>query len=195
MLKEKLKNFKIILASASPRRQAFFKDLNLNFEIQLKEIEETYPSHLKGSQITDYLSQLKASAFTDLEKNEILITSDTIVWFEEKALGKPKNFEEAREMLRALSGRMHEVITSICFTSKDFQKTVHDVTKVWFKDFSEEEIEYYIKTYKPYDKAGSYGIQEWIGYIGVEKIEGCYFNVMGLPIRLVYKMLSEIADE
>ena len=195
MLKEKLKNFKIILASASPRRQAFFKDLNLNFEIQLKEIEETYPSHLKGSQITDYLSQLKASAFTDLEKNEILITSDTIVWFEEEALGKPKNFEEAREMLRALSGRMHEVITSICFTSKDFQKTVHDVTKVWFKDFSEEEIEYYIKTYKPYDKAGSYGIQEWIGYIGVEKIEGCYFNVMGLPIRLIYKTLSEIADE
>lgn len=194
MLKEKLKPHKIILASASPRRQDFFKDLNLDFEIQIKKIEEIYPPHLKGSQITDYLSELKAAAFTDLKENEILITSDTIVWLEEKALGKPENFEDAKKMLKDLSGNVHEVITSVSFTSKTFQKTVHDITKVWFKNLSDEEIDYYIHTYKPFDKAGGYGIQEWIGYIGVEKIEGCYFNVMGLPVRLVYKTLSEIAD-
>lgn len=194
MLNNKLKDFKLILASASPRRQAFFKDLNLDFEIQVKKIEETYPENLKGKEITDYLAALKASVFTELKKNELLITSDTIVWLDNKALGKPRNFKEAKEMLQHLSGNMHEVITSVCITSKDFQKTVNDTTKVWFKNLSEEEIEFYIETYKPYDKAGSYGIQEWIGYIGVEKIEGCYFNVMGLPVRLVYKTLSEVGN-
>lgn len=193
MLREKLKNYKMILGSSSPRRQYFFKEMDLDFEIQIKEIEETYPSNLKHSQITDYISQLKASAFSDLQKNEILITSDTIVWLNGEALGKPKDFIEAKKMLGNLSGQLHEVITSVCFTSKDFQETVNDVTKVWFKTLSEEEIDFYIKTYKPFDKAGSYGIQEWIGYIGIEKIEGCYFNVMGLPIRLVYKTLNDIA--
>ena len=194
MLKEKLKNHNIILASGSPRRQAFFKELDLDFTIQVKEVNEVYPSNLKHSEITDYLSRLKASVFVDLKQNDILITSDTIVWKDEKAVGKPKDFKEAKQMLRDLSGKMHEVITSVCFTSKEFQKTVSDVTKVWFKTLSEEEIDYYLKTYKPFDKAGSYGIQEWIGYIGIEKIEGCYFNVMGLPTRLVYKMLTEIAE-
>ncbi|SRX56059.1 Maf-like protein [Aequorivita sp. CIP111184] len=194
MLREKLKNFNIILASGSPRRQAFFKELDLDFTIQVKEVVETYSSELKYSEITDYLSQLKASIFSDLRTNDILITSDTIVWLNGKALGKPKDFEEAKQMLHSLSGQMHEVITSVCFTSKEFQKTVNDVTKVWFKILSEEEIVYYLKNYKPFDKAGSYGIQEWIGYIGIEKIEGCYFNVMGLPTRLVYKTLTEIAD-
>ncbi len=194
MLREKLKNFNIILASGSPRRQAFFKELDLDFTIQVKEINEIYSSDLKHSEITSYLAQLKASVFTDLAEKDILITSDTIVWKDEKALGKPKNSEDAKEMLQNLSGQMHEVITSVCFTSKEFQKTVNDVTKVWFKPLSEEEIDYYLKNYKPFDKAGSYGIQEWIGYIGIEKIEGCYFNVMGLPTRLVYKTLTEIAD-
>ncbi|KJJ39257.1 Maf-like protein [Aequorivita vladivostokensis] len=194
MLREKLKNHNIILASGSPRRQAFFKELNLDFTIQVKAVDETYPSNLKRSEITDYLSQLKASIFVDLGENDILITSDTIVWKEEKALGKPKDFGEAKEMLQNLSGQMHEVITSVCFTSKEFQKTVNDVTKVWFKKLSDEEIDFYIENYKPFDKAGSYGIQEWIGYIGIEKIEGCYFNVMGLPTRLVYKTLTEIAN-
>ena len=137
---------------------------------------------------------LKASIFVDLGENDILITSDTIVWKDEKALGKPKDFGEAKKMLQNLSGQMHEVITSVCFTSKEFQKTVNDVTKVWFKKLSDEEIDFYIENYKPFDKAGSYGIQEWIGYIGIEKIEGCYFNVMGLPTRLVYKTLTEIAN-
>jgi len=194
MLREKLKNYSIILASGSPRRQAFFKELDLDFSINVKEVAETYSSDLKHLQITDYLSQLKASVFTDLSENDILITSDTIVWKDEKALGKPKDFEEAKTMLLNLSGEMHEVITSVCFTSKTFQITVNDVTKVWFKTLSEEEIEYYLKTYEPFDKAGSYGIQEWIGYIGIEKIKGCYFNVMGLPTRLVYKTLTEIAN-
>ena len=194
MLREKLKNHNIILASGSPRRQTFFKELDLDFTIQLKEVEEVYSSELKHSEITDYLSQVKASVFENLNENDILITSDTIVWKKGKALGKPKDFEEAKQMLQDLSGQMHEVITSVCFTSKEFQITVNDVTKVWFKILSEEEIEYYLKNYKPFDKAGSYGIQEWIGYIGIEKIEGCYFNVMGLPTRLVYKTLTEIAD-
>lgn len=194
MLREKLKNYNIILASGSPRRQAFFKELDLDFTIQVKEVDEVYSTELKHSEITDYLSKLKASVFTDLQKNDILITSDTIVWKDDKALGKPKDFEEAKQMLQDLSGQMHEVITSVCFTSKEFQTTVNDVTKVWFKTLSKEEIDYYLKNYKPFDKAGSYGIQEWIGYIGIEKIEGCYFNVMGLPTRRVYKTLTEIAD-
>lgn len=194
MLQNKLKNYNIILASGSPRRQAFFKELDLDFTIQVKEVEEVYSSYLKHSEITDYLSILKASVFNDLKENDILITSDTIVWKDEKALGKPKDIEDAKQMLRSLSGQMHEVITSVCFTSKEFQITVNDVTKVWFKTLSEEEIDYYLKNYKPFDKAGSYGIQEWIGYIGIEKIEGCYFNVMGLPTRLVYKTLTTIAD-
>ncbi len=194
MLREKLKNYNIILASGSPRRQGFFEELNLDFSIQLKEVEEVYPNNLKHSEITDYLSVLKASVFADLNENDILITSDTIVWKDDKALGKPKDFEDAKRMLESLSGQMHEVITSVSFTSKSFQKTVNDTTKVWFKPLTEEEIEFYINTYKPFDKAGSYGIQEWIGYIGIEKIEGCYFNVMGLPTRLVYKTLTEIAN-
>ncbi|SRX75073.1 Maf family nucleotide pyrophosphatase [Aequorivita antarctica] len=194
MLRKKLIDYNIILASGSPRRQDFFRELNLDFTIQVKEIEETYSIELNHSEITDYLSQLKASVFVDLSENDILITSDTIVWKDEKALGKPKNYDEARKMLQLLSGEMHEVITSVCFTSKGFQKIVHDVTKVWFKPLSEEEIDFYIKNYRPFDKAGGYGIQEWIGYIGIEKIEGCYFNVMGLPTRLVYKTLSQIAN-
>ncbi|NGX84335.1 Maf-like protein [Aequorivita sp. KMM 9714] len=194
MLKEKLKNYNIILASGSPRRQAFFKDLDVDYSIQVKEVDEKYNSDLNREEITDFLSQLKASAFRSLKTNDILITSDTIVWKDNSALGKPKNSQEAKEMLKSLSGQFHEVITSVCFTSKEFQITVNDTTKVWFKTLTEEEIDYYIKTYKPFDKAGSYGIQEWIGYIGIEKIEGCYFNVMGLPTRLVYKTLTEIVE-
>ncbi len=194
MLQEKLKKYKIILASGSPRRQAFFKELDIDFTIEVREIEETYPNHLQAHEITDYLSQLKVSAFTEIAENEIIITSDTIVWKDGKAIGKPKDFEDAAQMLENLSGEMHEVITSVCFTANNFQKTVNDVTKVWFKLLTSEEIEYYLNTYNPFDKAGSYGIQEWIGYIGIERIEGCYFNVMGLPTRLVYKTLTELAN-
>lgn len=194
MLQEKLKSYNIILASASPRRQTFLKELRVEFSIQVKEIEETYPPNLKASEITDYLSKLKASAFKNLQENDIVITSDTIVWKDDIALGKPKDVADAKQMLRMLSGSRHEVITSVCFSGKNFQRVVNDTTNVWFKDLSEAKIDHYIKVYKPFDKAGGYGIQEWIGYIGIEKIEGCYFNVVGLPIRLVYKVLNEIAE-
>jgi septum formation protein len=194
MLKEKLQKYNIILASASPRRHHFFRELDLEFTLDIRAVEEVYPPQLKGHEITDYLAKLKAAAFDDLSEKDILITSDTIVWMDEEAINKPADYQEAFAMIERLSGRMHEVITSVCFTNKSFQKTINDTTKVWFRELKDEEIDYYLETYKPYDKAGSYGIQEWIGYVGIEKLEGSYFNVMGLPTRLVYKTLMEIAS-
>lgn len=193
MLREKLKNHHIILASGSPRRQQFFKELDFEYKIDVREVDEVYDPKLKGADITDYLSQLKASAFKDLTEKDIVITSDTIVWKDSVAIGKPSSYSEAKEMLFELSGDMHEVITSVCFTSKDYQKTIHDTTKVWFKSLTEAEIDYYLENYKPYDKAGSYGVQEWLGYIAIDRLEGSYFNVMGLPTRLVYKTLIELS--
>ncbi len=194
MLKEKLKHYKIILASGSPRRHHFFKALDVDFTIDVREIEEVFPNHLAGSEITDYLAKLKATAFTTIAPNEVVITSDTIVWKDGKAIGKPIDREDAISMLENLSGSMHQVFTSVCFTLKDEQITVNDSTMVWFKKLHRAEIEYYLDTCKPYDKAGSYGIQDWLGYIGIEKLEGCFFNVMGLPTRLVYKTLMELAS-
>ena len=195
MLSEKLKNHTIILASASPRRQAFFKSLELNFEVILKPVKEEYPDRLSHFEISDYLAQLKALPFKkELKPNTILITSDTIVWHKHKALGKPKDNNEAFSILKSLSNDTHEVITSVCFTTPTFEKTIHNITKVSFKTLQDDEIWYYINTYKPFDKAGAYGIQEWIGQIGVTKIEGSYFNVMGLPIHAVYKTLNTIAE-
>ncbi|MBJ6367080.1 Maf-like protein [Snuella sedimenti] len=195
MLSEKLKQHHIILASGSPRRQDFFKTLGLDFEVRLKPVEEEYPPRLTHFEISNYLAQLKALPFkAELQPNDILITSDTIVWHNNKALGKPKNETDAFNIIKSMSNATHEVITSVCFTTKSFEKTLHSNTKVTFKDLTDEEILYYIKTYKPFDKAGAYGIQEWIGQIGVTKIEGSYFNVMGLPTHLVYKTLNTIAD-
>jgi septum formation protein len=194
MLRKKLKKYQIILASASPRRHHFFKELDVDFSIDVREVEEVYPLHLKASEITDYLAQLKASVFKDISEKEILITSDTIVWKNNLAIGKPKDFDDAVKMLQNLSGEMHEVYTSVCFTSNEFQITVNDCTKVWFNELTLEEITYYLNTCKPFDKAGSYGIQDWLGYMGVQKLEGCFFNVMGLPTRLVYKTLMAIAN-
>ena len=194
MLSEKLKNHNIILASGSPRRHHFFKEMGIDFTIDVKEINEIYPEYLKRAEITDYLSKLKAAAFSDLSGKDIVITSDTIVWQNEKAIEKPKDFDDAFKMLKSFSGGMHEVFTSVSFTGKSFQKTINDSTKVWFNPLKDEEITYYLNTCNPYDKAGSYGIQEWIGYIGIHKIEGSYFNVMGLPTHLVYKTLVEIAN-
>ncbi len=189
MLKEKLKNYNVILASKSPRRQNFFRDLNIDFTIQLKEVEEIYPKELKSIEITNFLADLKSKSFTNLKENDLLVTSDTIVWLENKALGKPKNEAEAFTMLRNLSGKKHEVITSISIKNKNFQKIINDVTAVYFKEISDEEINYYINNYKPFDKAGAYGIQEWIGFIAIDKIEGSYFNVAGLPVHKLYKEL------
>ena len=194
MLKEILKGHHIILASGSPRRHQFFKDLHLDFEVRLKPVEEIYPERLYKYEISDYLAQLKSLPFKEeLKEKDILITSDTIVWHEEKALGKPGGKEEAMAMLRSLSGKSHEVITSVCFTTQSLQKTDNSSTKVYFRDLEESEIEFYVDTYKPYDKAGGYGIQEWIGQIGIERIEGSYFNVVGLPVDKLYKNLKMFA--
>jgi septum formation protein len=193
MLKEKLKKYTLILASGSPRRQQFFKDLDLDFEIRLKEIEEVYPSELQASEITDYLAELKASAFEgELQTNEILVTSDTIVWHENKALGKPKDAQEAFDMIKSLSNTTHEVITSVCFKTSTTSTLLNDITKVTFNALSDEAILYYIENYKPYDKAGAYGIQEWFGFMAVAKVEGSYTNVMGLPTAKVYEYLSTL---
>lgn len=194
MLKEILKDYHIILASGSPRRQQFFKDLHLDFEIRLRPVEEIYPDRLYKYEISDYLAQLKSLPFKEeLREKDILITSDTIVWHEEKALGKPRGKQEAMAMLRSLSGKSHEVITSVCLTTPSLQKTDHSSTKVYFRDLEEAEIEFYVDTYKPFDKAGGYGIQEWIGQIGIERIEGSYFNVVGLPVDKLYKNLKLFA--
>ncbi|MRX70015.1 septum formation protein [Flavobacterium resistens] len=193
MLKEKLKKYTLILASGSPRRQQFFKDLDLDFEIRLKDIEEVYPPELEAAEITDYLAALKASAFDgELKENEILVTSDTIVWHQNKALGKPKNAEEAFEMIKSMSNATHEVFTSVCFRTENTSTVINDVTKVTFNDLSDEAILYYIENYKPYDKAGAYGIQEWFGFMAVAKVEGSYTNVMGLPTAKVYEYLSTL---
>lgn len=194
MLAEKLKHKHLILASGSPRRQQFFKDLGLDFEIKLKVVEEVYPTKLKHFEISDYLAQLKSLPFeNELKENDILITSDTIVWHNDKALGKPRDTQEAFDMLSSMSDTTHEVITSVCFKTTTFQKTVASVTKVTFKPLSSEEINYYIDNYKPFDKAGAYGIQEWIGAIGITKIEGNYNTVVGLPLDVVYRELTNLA--
>lgn len=193
MLSNRLKEKNIILASGSPRRQAFIAELDLDYTIQLKPIDETFPETLKGSEITDYLAQQKAAAFTELDPKDIVITSDTIVWFRDKALNKPENQEEAFTMISSLSGQTHQVMTSVCFTSLDNQITINDTTHVTFKELTQEEINYYITHYQPYDKAGAYGIQEWFGYIAVTKIEGSHFNVMGLPTHKVYETLMQLA--
>lgn len=185
-------NYKLILASGSPRRQKFFKDLDLEFEVRLKEVEEIYPEHLQAEEITNYLAELKANAFEgDLAADELLVTSDTLVWHQGKALGKPKDAEDAFQILQSLSDATHEVITSVCFKTQTKIETIYEVSKVTFTHLSEEAIRYYITHYKPFDKAGAYGIQEWIGLIGISKIEGSYTNVVGLPTEKVYRYLSK----
>ncbi len=189
MLKELLKGYKVILASGSPRRQQYMKELGADFEIRLKDVEEIYPEHLQAGDITDYLAELKAAAFGKVAEDEILITSDTIVWHEGKALGKPKDYDDAFVMLKSLSGKTHEVITSVCIRNDENTNTFNDVTKVTFNSLSDEEIKYYLDNYKPFDKAGAYGIQEWIGLVAIARVEGSYNNVVGLPVDKLYKHL------
>ena len=189
LLQDKLKNNNLILASKSPRRQQFLKDLNLDFVIKLKEVEEIYSKELKGKQITNFLAKLKAKAFNNLDDKDILVTSDTIVWFKNKPLEKPKNRVEAIEMLQKLSNKKHKVYTSICLKSNEKEVVFSDTTTVYIKKLSNEEINYYVTNFNPFDKAGSYGIQEWFGYIAVKKIKGSFFNVMGFPVHKFYKEL------
>ena len=192
-LKEKLKDKKIILGSGSPRRKMFLEQLGLDFEVRPKSVEEIYPEELQGQEISEYLAELKAEPFKDeLKPNEIVITSDTVVWHNKTSLAKAADKTEAFEMLRTLSDDWHEVITSVCFTTKEGRKTVSSITKVKLKELSETEIIYYIDTCQPFDKAGAYGIQEWIGMIGISEIQGSYNNVVGLPTHLVYETLMEL---
>ena len=190
MLAEVLKNKHLILASSSPRRQELIKGLGLEVEIRIKQVKEEYPDHLRHFEISDYLAQLKSLSFEDtLAADDILITSDTIVWFKNTALGKPKDEKDAYKILKSLSGHTHEVITSVCFKSIGKEKIINSITKVTFKQLSKSEIYYYIKNFKVLDKAGAYGIQDWIGQVAVTKIEGSYFNVMGFTIDKIYKTL------
>jgi septum formation protein len=194
MLKDKLKGYKLILASGSPRRQQFMHDLDVDFEVRLKDVKEVYPDHLKGAEITDFLALLKAQALDDLAENEIVITSDTIVWHQGKALGKPKDYEDAFAMLSSLSAKTHEVITSVCIKNTGAINVFNETTKVTFNALSDDEIKYYLDNYKPYDKAGSYGIQEWIGLVAIARIEGSYANVVGLPVDKVYQYLCKFTE-
>ncbi len=187
---EELKKYHFILASKSPRRQFLLKDLGLEFEVVSKEVDESFPEDLKAEQIPLYLCEKKANAFDkELNYNTIVITADTIVWIGDKVLNKPENYEDAVRMLTLLSGKMHKVFTGVCLKSKEKVISFYAATNVYFKNLSPEEIEYYIRNFHPYDKAGAYGAQEWIGYIAVEKIEGSYFNVMGLPLKELYEEL------
>lgn len=187
---EDLKKYHFILASKSPRRQYLLKELGLDFEIHIKEVDESFPEQLKAQAIPLYLSEKKANAFeAELSENTIVITSDTIVWVENQVLNKPVDKADAVRMLQLLSGKMHEVYTGVSLKSKNKMTSFYACTKVYFKTLTMQEIDYYITNYSPYDKAGAYGAQEWIGYIAVEKIEGSYFNVMGLPLKELYEHL------
>ncbi|MDR9458143.1 MAG: Maf-like protein [Salegentibacter sp.] len=193
MLKDFLKDKEIILASGSPRRQQFFRELNIPFTTDVRPVKEVYPPSLENEEITDFLAELKAEAFQkEIKLNQILITSDTIVCHKGKALGKPETPEEAKAMLSSLSGHSHEVITSVCFTTSKIKRTLNAKTRVSFKELTRDEIDYYVDNFKPFDKAGGYAIQEWIGLIGITNIEGSYFNVVGLPTHLVYDALLDM---
>lgn len=188
--------YKIILASGSPRRHQLMRDAGFDFEVRLKPTEEIYPEDLSPEQIPEYLSRLKAAAFKeDLQADELLVTADTIVCLGAKVLGKPKNREHAIEMLQRLSGQKHTVVTGVCLTTTLKQQTFSAFTDVYFKVLTEDEIIYYIDRYRPFDKAGAYGIQEWIGYVGIERIDGSFYNVMGLPVQKLYETLKSFTTE
>lgn len=183
---------KLVLGSKSPRRQHLIKELGFPVEIRIIEVDEHYPDNLAPYDVPEFLSRLKAEPHKEgLTENEILVTSDTVVLFDEQILGKPENAEDAKNMLRKLSGVHHTVISGVTLTSIDKQVSFSTRTEVFFSTLSLEEIDYYIEQYKPFDKAGSYGIQEWIGFIGVERINGCYYNVMGLPLHDLYAQIKK----
>ncbi len=190
----RLSNYRILLASGSPRRQEYLKELGISFEVVLNHVDEQYPAHLQGSEISDYLSVLKADSLkASLKKNDILITADTVVWHKNTSLAKPSDLKETMEMLEKLSGDWHEVITSVCFTKKEEQRVVNSTTEVRFRELTQHEIRFYAERFQPMDKAGAYGIQEWLGMVAIEEIRGSYANVVGLPTHLVYKTLMAMA--
>jgi len=188
-------HFHFILASRSPRRQQLLRELGLEFEIVIREYDENYPKGLSGAEIAEYLSSKKASLFReDISEHEIVITSDTIVWCDNQVLDKPSGPEDAVRILKILSGKTHEVITGVTFLSDKGEYTFSDITKVTFDNLTDEEIAYYVNEFKPYDKAGGYGIQEWIGLTGIISVEGSYFNVVGLPVQKLYRELIKFIN-
>ena len=191
---ENLNKYRVVLASNSPRRKELLSGLGIAYEVKtLPDIDESFPEGMDGVEIPAYIARDKADAYrTMMAEDELIITADTIVWLDGEVMGKPHDAEDARRMLRALSGQTHQVIPGVCLTTADAQKSFATVTDVTFCRLSEEEIAYYVEHYRPMDKAGSYGIQEWIGFVGVESISGSYFNVMGLPIQRLYTELKKL---
>ena len=186
------KKLKIILASASPRRKELLAGLDLNFEVKvIKGISESYPEDLRAEEVPQYISREKAAAY-QVAENELLLTADTVVVVNNTILGKPHDAADARRMLRLISGRTHQVVTGVTLTTAKAQKTFGVTTDVTFRQLTDDEIDYYITHYRPFDKAGAYGIQEWIGYVGVTSIHGSYYNVMGLPVQRIYQEIMEM---
>lgn len=188
--------YKVILASASPRRHELLSGLGIDFEVRvLPNIDESYPEGMTGVEIAQAISRKKAQAYRDtLQEGELIITADTVVYFDGQVLGKPTDEEDAKRMLRKLSGRVHQVITGVTLLTQEREHSFVSVSNVTFSPITEEEIDYYVRHFHPLDKAGAYGIQEWIGFIGVERIEGSYFNVMGLPVQRLYQELKKIEN-
>ena len=189
-----LKNYNLILASQSPRRKHLLQGMDIPFEVIVKQgIEENYPDSLSKTEIPVHLARLKADAYADLlrDRKNLTLTSDTIVWLKDKVIGKPESHSDAIEILKELSGEMHEVITGVVLSNMHKTIDFYTITKVWIREISENEINYYLEKYKPYDKAGAYGIQEWIGYVAVERIEGSFHNVMGLPVQALFGYLLD----
>ena len=196
MLPEKFRPYHYILASKSPRRQYLMKEMGFEFSIDVRDVDEHFPDTLSAEEIVLFLCELKAQVFDNetLMPDDILITADTIVWHNGKVLGKPLDAAEAKEILMKLNGSMHEVFTGVCLKRKNKTYSFYDRSAVWFKQLTEKQIDHYISHYQPFDKAGAYGVQEWIGYIGVEKIEGSFFNVMGFPTHRFYEELEQFID-
>lgn len=195
MIIDDLNKYRIILASRSPRRQQLLREMGLRFDVVIREFDESYPEHLSGREIAEYISSSKAHSFKEeISGNEIVITADTVVWCDNQVLGKPVDTDDAVRMLKEISGNTHEVITGVSIFSKWKEITFSESTKVTFEEMSLEEMRHYAEKYKPFDKAGAYGIQEWIGIIGCSHIEGSYFNVVGLPVQRLYKELSHFID-
>lgn len=189
-----LNKYRIILASNSPRRKELLAGLGIAHEVRvLLDVDESYPNELRGGDIPLYIAKKKADSYLSLlQSDELMITADTVVWLDGKVLGKPQDKEDAKQMLRAMSGKVHEVFTAVCLTTTGQQRSFVAQTEVRFATLEEEEIDYYVENYLPLDKAGAYGVQEWIGYIGVEHITGSYYNIMGLPVQKLYKLLKEL---
>lgn len=196
LLHDHIKDFRLILASQSPRRKMLLKGLDLSFEIVVKDdVDESYPADLTMIEIPEFLARKKSDHYTDLlDERTILITADTIVWHNDEVVGKPVDADNAQAIIKRLSGNTHIVVTGVCLRMCNKIRVFHSVSNVYFRELYPEEIKYYIEKYRPFDKAGAYGIQEWIGYVGIEKIEGSFYNVMGLPVQMVYQELSKFVQ-